>query len=99
MHDYGAEVFIEEVQCYDDILYRCIVFSISYFVGALIIKMNHLMAVGIWIWGSSFLFPQASIPVNSGWQGLLAIGLRPLFVALKAAVGVFSLGVLKAHTC
>jgi hypothetical protein len=61
--------------------------------------MIHLMAFGIWIWGSSFLFPQASIPVNSGWQGLLAIGLRPLFVALKAAVGVFSLGVLKAHTC
>ena len=29
--------------------------------------MIHLMAVGIWIWGSSFLFPQASIPVNSGW--------------------------------
>ena len=27
----------------------------------------HLMAVGIWIWGSSFLFPQALIPVNSGW--------------------------------
>jgi hypothetical protein len=59
----------------------------------------HLMAVGIWIWGSSFLFPQASIPVNSGWKGLLAIGLRPLFAALKAAVGVLFLGVLKAHTC
>ena len=29
--------------------------------------MIHLMAVGIWIWGSSFLFPQALIPVNSGW--------------------------------
>jgi hypothetical protein len=29
----------------------------------------------------------------------LAIGVRPLFAALKAAVGVFSLGVLKAHTC
>ena len=28
----------------------------------------------------------------------LAIGVRPLFAALKAAVGVFSLGVLKAHT-
>jgi hypothetical protein len=60
--------------------------------------MIHLMAVGIWIWGSSFLFPQALIPVNSGWQGLLAIGVRPLFAALKAAVGVSSLGMLKAHT-
>ena len=30
-------------------------------------SMIHLMAVGIWIWGSSFLFPQALIPVNSGW--------------------------------
>ena len=42
MHDFGAEAFIEEVQCYDDddILYRCIVFSISYFVDALIIKMQ-----------------------------------------------------------
>jgi len=28
--------------------------------------MIHLMAVGIWIWGSSFLFPPALIPVNSG---------------------------------
>jgi len=61
--------------------------------------MMHPMAVGIWIWGSSFLFPQALIPVNSGWKGLLAIGLRHFFAALKAAVGVFSLGVLKAHTC
>ena len=50
----------------------------------------HLMAVGIWIWGSSFLFPQALIPVNSGWKGLLlAIVLRPLFAALKAAVEIF----------
>jgi hypothetical protein len=42
MHDFGAEAFIEEVQWYDDddILYRCIVFSISYFVDALIIKMQ-----------------------------------------------------------
>ena len=48
------------------------------------------MAVGIWIWGSSFLFPQALIPVNSGWKGLLlAIVLRPLFAALKAAVEIF----------
>ena len=31
MHGFGAEVFIEEVQWYDDILYRCIVFSMSYF--------------------------------------------------------------------
>ena len=60
--------------------------------------MIHLMAVGIWIWGSSFLFPQALIPVNSGWKGLLAIGLGPLFATLKAAAGVFSLGVLKAYT-
>jgi len=29
--------------------------------------MIHLMAVGTWIWGSSFLFPQALIPLNSGW--------------------------------
>jgi hypothetical protein len=42
--------------------------------------------------------PQALIPVNSGRLGLLAIGLRPLFAALKAAVGNFSLGVLKAHS-
>ena len=60
--------------------------------------MIHLMAVGIWIWGSSFLFPQALIPVNSGWWDLLAIGLRPLFAALKAAMGVFSLGLLKEQT-
>ena len=43
MHGFGAEVFIEEVQCYDDmmnILYRCIVFSISYFVDASIIKIE-----------------------------------------------------------
>ena len=43
MHDYWSEAFIEEVQGYDDdddILYRCIVFSISYFVDALIIKMQ-----------------------------------------------------------
>jgi len=48
------------------------------------------MAVGIWIWGSSFLFPQALISVNSGWKGLLVFGLRPLVAALEAAVGVFS---------
>jgi hypothetical protein len=60
--------------------------------------MIHLMAVGIWTWISSFLFLQASILVNFGWKGLLAIGLRPLFAALKAAMGVFSLGLLKEQT-
>lgn len=54
--------------------------------------------VGIWIWGSSFLSLQALIPVNSGSKGLLSPALRPLFAASKAAVGVFSLGVLKAYT-
>jgi len=42
---------------------------------------------------------QALIPVNSSWKGLLAIVLCPLFAALKDAVGVFSLRVLKAYTC
>ena len=48
MHDFGAEVFIEEVQWYDDILYRCIVFSKSYFVDALIIKMEIWRSIHYW---------------------------------------------------
>jgi len=60
--------------------------------------MIHLMAVGIWIWGSSFLSPQALIPVNSGRKGLLTLALRPLFAALMAFEGVLSLRVLKAYT-
>ena len=50
MHDFGAEAFIEEVQWYDDddILYRCIVFSISYFVDALIIKMQIWRSLHYW---------------------------------------------------
>ena len=46
------------------------------------------MAVGIWIWGSSFLSLQASIPVNFGLKGLLAPALRPPFAAPKATVRV-----------
>jgi hypothetical protein len=37
------------------------------------------------------------IPENTGSKGLLEIGIRPLFAALKPAVRVFSLGVLKAY--
>ena len=50
MHDYWSEAFIEEVQWYDDddILYRCIVFSISYFVDALIIKMQIWRSLHYW---------------------------------------------------
>ena len=61
--------------------------------------MIHLMIVDIWIWGSSLFLPQALVLVISGWKGLLAIALRPLFAVLKAAVEVFSLRVLKAYTC
>jgi hypothetical protein len=52
---------------------------------------THSMAIGIWCWGSLFLSFQAVLSVNSGWKGLLAIALRPLFAALKADVGVFFL--------
>jgi len=50
--------------------------------------MIHLMTNGIWIWGgSSFLSPRA---VSFGGKGLLTVSLGPLFVTLKAAVGVNS---------